>query len=349
MNLPNEMKMEILKNCEKREYNILRESGGEWGVVCEEKSVLCEVMWNTYRGMVMNVMDKSLIKYSEFDLKMVREWDNRLGRYFDEGVNMLSYEPLFKEMLRERKEDILEWMIENNRVDKRELLREGLSEDVNLLEYMIERCPVDEDDLQYILNMKSLRLIIERGLEIPVEILEHTAYEGVLDVLRYLVEERNMPLNEEVLISAVENNKLEVIRYLVERKMEITEEVLIACASSNVEIVRYIFGVMERESELELGDNDNENMYLLRYFKDIIPVISENVLNKMLETSIENLNIENVVYLVDEKKVEITRDMFVIIDDIRSRVQGGRRFRSLTERQKVKKILRFVRDRYKRQ
>ena len=225
MNLPNEMKMEILKNCQRREFDILRKCG-DWGMVCEEKSVLCDVMWNTYRSMVMDVIDKSVIKYSDLNLKMVKEWDNRLERYWAyaikkykyEPINMLHYELLFKEMLKEKKEDILEWMLENNRVDKKELLRDGLSEDVNLLEYMIERCEIEENDLMYIFNMESLKFIIERGLEIPVEILEHTAYEGTLDVLRYLVEEKNMELNEEVLISALENNQLEVIRYLIEIK-----------------------------------------------------------------------------------------------------------------------------------
>jgi hypothetical protein len=360
MNLPNEMKMEILKNCQRREFDILRKCG-DWGMVCEEKSVLCEVMWNTYRSMVMNVIDKRIIKYSEVNLKMVKEWDNRLERYWAYAIkkykyepinmlpinmlpiNMLHYELLFKEMLKEKKEDILEWMLENNRVDKKELLRDGLSEDVNLLEYMIERCDIDEHDLMYIFNMESLKFIIDRGLEIPVEILEHTAYEGELEVLRYLVEEKNMELYEEVLKSALENNKLEVIRYLVEeKKMEITDEVLMTCACSNVEIMRYIMEKREMSIELELDNDENDNMYLLRYFKGIIKVISDNVLNEMLETSIENLNMDNVVYLVDEKKVEITRDMFVIIDDIRSS-------RSITQRQKAKKVLRFLRDRYKRQ
>lgn len=131
--------------------------------------------------------------------------------------------------------------------------------------------------------------------------------------------------------------------------MEITDEVLMTCACSNVEIMRYIMEKREMSIELELDNDDNDNMYLLRYFKDIIPVISDNVLNQMLETSIENLNMDNVVYLVDEKKVEITRDMFVIIDDIRSSRFRRIFTKSITQRQKAKKVLRFLRDRYKRQ
>lgn len=112
---------------------------------------------------------------------------------------------------------------------------------------------------------------------------------------------------------------------------------MITATSSSVEILRYI---IEKKENDEIDDEDNENMYLLRYFRNI-PIISESVWEDMLENAVENLNMESVVYLVDEKKVEITRYMFVILDDIK------RRRNSLNKKQRVKKVLRFLRDRYK--